>query len=228
MSTFRPALKRSSMVLTAALGLGLTAVITAVPAQAAGDHHQVSTARSRAAYAGSKAEAANNKAFFAAVMKSALAKQQASPGLRTVTVTYDASQAPSFAGEIANAARIWNSSVHNIRLQAGGNADFTYYEGDDPNGSYASTDGHGHGYVFLDYQQNQEFNSTRVTAHETGHVLGLPDHYSGPCSELMSGGGPGPSCTNPYPDANERRRVDALWANGLSAMADKGVRAKVR
>ncbi|MFI9718486.1 snapalysin [Streptomyces sp. NPDC052396] len=226
MSTFHPALKRSSMVLTAALGLGLAAAVAAVPAQAASSHQQVSTAKSRAAYAGSRAEAVNNKAFFDAVMKSALAKQKAQPGLRTVTVTYDPSQAPSFAGEIANAARIWNGSVHNVRLQEGGNADFSYYEGNDANGSYASTDGHGHGYVFLDYQQNQEFDSTRVTAHETGHVLGLPDHYSGPCSELMSGGGPGPSCTNPYPNSNERRRVDTLWANGLSAGADKGLRAK--
>jgi len=48
-------------------------------------------------------------------------------------------------------------------------------------------------------------------------VLGLPDHYSGPCSELMSGGGPGPSCTNPYPDSTERSKVNQLWANGFAA-----------
>ena len=36
-----------------------------------------------------------------------------------------------------------------------------------------------------------------------GHDLGLPDDYSGPCSELMSGGGPGTSCTNSYPDSTE-------------------------
>ncbi|WP_443077329.1 snapalysin family zinc-dependent metalloprotease [Streptomyces sp. SP17BM10] len=36
------------------------------------------------------------------------------------------------------------------------------------------------GYVFLDYQQNRQYNSLRVTAHETGHVLGLPEHDSGP------------------------------------------------
>ncbi|MEV4440863.1 snapalysin [Streptomyces sp. NPDC049577] len=231
-------MKRSTMALTAALGLGLAASITAVPASAAtttatsaavapAHHGHTSTAASRAAYVGSAAEQADNQAFFDAVMKSAKAKQAASPGLRTVTVVYDASNAPSFANEIANSARIWNSSVRNVQLRSGSNADFRYYEGNDERGSYASTDGHGRGYVFLDYQQNEEYDSTRVTAHETGHVLGLPDHYSGPCSELMSGGGPGPSCTNPYPNSAERSRVNQLWANGLKAL-DKNVFTTVR
>jgi snapalysin len=30
----------------------------------------------------------------------------------------------------------------------------------------------------------------------------------------MSGGGPGPSCTNATPNATERARVDQLWVNG--------------
>ncbi|CAM5321973.1 snapalysin [Streptomyces tanashiensis] len=105
----------------------------------------------------------------------------------------------------------------NVRLVEGSNPDFAYYEGNDSRGSYASTDGHGSGYIFLDYRQNQQYNSTRVTAHETGHVLGLPDHYSGPCSELMSGGGPGTSCQNAQPNAQERSRVDQLWRYGLAS-----------
>ncbi|MBZ4322143.1 snapalysin [Streptomyces huiliensis] len=219
--------QRSALVAAAALGLAVAATTAAVPATAATQSASAGQGMTRSSYVGSAQEEANNKAFFEAVMKSAKAKQAASPGLRTVTVTYDARQAPSFANQIAQSAQIWNSSVRNVRLQSGSNADFRYYEGNDSRGSYASTDGHGRGYVFLDYRQNQQYDSVRVTAHETGHVLGLPDHYSGPCSELMSGGGPGPSCTNRYPNSNERSRVDSLWRNGLSPFAKQGAVKKV-
>ncbi|MFG2223591.1 snapalysin [Streptomyces sp. NPDC048644] len=206
--------------LSAALGLGLAAALTAaVPAAATtASPSSHSTRASIAAYTGSAAEKADTKAFFDAVMKSAKAKMKAHPNAASVTVTYDASAAPTFKGQIGEAAQIWNSAVSNVKLQEGSGGDFQYKEGNDPRGSYASTDGHGSGFVFLDYQQNQEYNSTRVVAHETGHVLGLPDHYEGPCSELMSGGGPGPSCTNTQPDENERAQVNQLWANGLAGL----------
>ncbi|MFF8596259.1 snapalysin [Streptomyces sp. NPDC015220] len=210
--------KSPRRLLALALGLGLAsaALGTAVPATA-----QTSTAPSATAgyarYAGSAENAAGNKAFFEAVLKSVAKKQAAHPNLQSVTVYYNASQAPSFRSQISSAASVWNSSVTNVKLQSTtGSADFAYYEGSDSRGSYASTNGHGSGYIFLDYAQNQQYDSIRVAAHETGHVLGLPDHYSGPCSELMSGGGPGPSCTNRYPNATERSRVNQLWANGLA------------
>ncbi|MFE7590710.1 snapalysin [Kitasatospora sp. NPDC057512] len=211
-------MKRSA--LSAALGLTLAAGLAVLPATAANAAPAAPAVQgyTPSTYAGSAAETANNQAFLQAVMASAKAKRAADPGLATVTVTYDTSNAPSFTSQIAQAAQIWNSSETNVQLQeASGSGDFSYYEGNDSRGSYASTDSHGHGYVFLDYQQNQQYSSLRVVAHETGHVLGLPDDYSGPCSELMSGGGPGPSCTNPYPDGNERSQVDYLWANGLAA-----------
>ncbi|MFD8330262.1 snapalysin [Streptomyces lydicus] len=208
--------------LSAALGLGLVAALAAAaPVSAASPssgNSSHSTRASIAAYHGSAAEKADTKAFFEAVMKSARAKMKADPHAASVTITYDASAAPSFKSQIAESASIWNSAVKNVQLHEGSGGDFQYKEGDDPRGSYASTDGHGKGFVFLDHKQNQEYNSTRVTAHETGHVLGLPDHYEGPCSELMSGGGPGTSCQNTQPDTNERAKVEQLWANGLKGV----------
>ncbi|MFH9396921.1 snapalysin [Streptomyces sp. NPDC017556] len=206
-------------IASAIAGLGLVAALGSAPAVSAAPAPATSTPAGIAAYNGSGENAASNRAFLDAVMKSVAEKRAANPGTQAVTVTYSAAYAPSFRTQIANSTRIWNSSVSNVRLQEGSRADFTYREGNDPRGSYASTDGHGRGFIFLDYRQNQQYNSTRVTTHETGHVLGLPDTYSGPCSQLMSGGGPGPSCTNAQPDANERARVNQLWRNGLAALA---------
>ncbi|MGW6567920.1 snapalysin [Streptomyces sp. NPDC054975] len=206
--------------LAATLGLGLAAALGAAPvAAAAPSSANATTTAGYAAYAGSAEDAKATKAFHEAVMRSVAKKRAANPGAAAVTVVYSAANAPSFRTQIARSTQIWNSSVVNVRLVEGSSPDFRYYEGNDSRGSYASTDGHGNGYIFLDYRQNQQYNSTRVTAHETGHVLGLPDHYSGPCSELMSGGGPGTSCQNAQPNAQERARVDQLWRYGLASAA---------
>jgi snapalysin len=205
-----------AVLATAALGFSAAAAgqATAAPAPERAEATTVST------YAGSPAEAAANKAFYDAVMKSALAKQAKSGNkLAAVTVRYRVN-APNFASQIAQSTSIWNSSVANVKLQATTGAyDFYYTQGNDPRGSYASTNGHGRGYIFIDFAQSQQYNKTRIVAHETGHVLGLPDHYSGPCSELMSGGGPGPSCTNANPNSAERSRVNQLWANGKTGLS---------
>jgi snapalysin len=132
-----------------------------------------------------------------------------------VTVYYDASGAPSYASQIRAGAANWNASVGNVRLVENPSAaTLDFYEGSDPSGSYAYTDGHGNGYIFLDHTQMGQYAQVRITAHETGHALGLPDNYSGPCSELMSGGGPGTSCTNAHPNGAEASRVEQLWSGG--------------
>ena len=138
-----------------------------------------------------------------------------------VTVYYDTSGAPTYASQIREGAAIWNASVSGVQLVENPSAaTLDFYEGNDPSGSYAYTDGHGNGYIFFDHAQMGQYYQVRVTAHETGHALGLPDNYSGPCSELMSGGGPGPSCTNAYPNASESAQVNALWANGRKARGE--------
>jgi snapalysin len=140
------------------------------------------------------------------------------PTTAATTVYYDDSGAPSYQSQIAQGVANWNNSVSNVKLQeSSSGATLRYTEGNDPSGSYAETDGHGRGTIFIDYTQAQQYNQTRIAAHETGHALGLPDNYQGPCSELMSGGGPGPSCTNATPNAQEISRVNSLWANGLVA-----------
>ncbi|MFF8283052.1 snapalysin [Streptomyces albus] len=219
---------------SAALGLGVTVALglgavpaTASDASAPAPRHQTASAPAEATTQGYTGESERaNREFFKFIVKETLRKQGEKPGFQQVTVRYNASSAPSFRSQIANSTRVWNAAVRNVQLAEGSGASFSYREGNDPRGSYAYTDGHGGGYIFLDYAQNQQYNSNRVVAHETGHVLGLPDHYSGPCSELMSGGGPGPSCTNVQPNAAERSRVEQLWANGVTeVMAEKvGIR----
>lgn len=219
-------MRRIRTTLSAAVAVGMAvAGLASVPASATGP---ADTGSVVAAFeGGSAAQQERNRDFFEAVWEKVKERQAEQPGIQAVTIYYNDSSAPSFQSEIAQSASIWNSSVSNVTLaETSGSADFDYREGNDPRGSYASTDGRGHGYIFLDYAQNETYDSLRVTSHETGHVLGLPDNYSGPCSELMSGGGPGPSCTNAYPNAQESSRVDQLWASGISPLKSELVTAR--
>ena len=203
-------------VMSAALGLGVAVALGVAPTAGAATSHAPHTSHAALHYSQQGESAQANQAFLDAVMKKVAEKQAVHPSA-TTTITFDSGDAPSFASEISQSMSIWNSSVSNVKLQqVSSGGDFYYTEGSDPEGSYASTDGHGSGYVFIDYTQAGEYNPTRIVAHETGHVLGLADDYSGPCSELMSGGGPGTSCQNTHPDANEIAEVNSLWANGFA------------
>lgn len=140
-----------------------------------------------------------------------------------VTLTYDASDAGQWAGPIKQAVQNWNAAVHNVRLKPAstpGSADYVYEATSGwPQTTLGPIFPGGNGDVQLGRQAVDEgYDATRIAAHETGHILGLPDHYSGPCSELMSGHGPGTSCTNAKPNAAEAAQVDKNYAAGTPAV----------
>lgn len=148
---------------------------------------------------------------------SAHSAPQAAPAV--VTLTYDAGSAGQWAGPIQQAAQNWNDAVHNVRLEptsTPGSADYVYEATSGwPQATLGPIFPGGNGDVQLGRQAVDEgYDPTRIAAHETGHILGLPDDYSGPCSELMSGHGPGTSCTNAKPDAAEAAQVDKNYAAG--------------
>jgi snapalysin len=136
-----------------------------------------------------------------------------------VTLTYDASRASSWSAAITQGVANWNAAVHNVKLvkaSSASTANFIYVA---TSGWPQTTlgpirPGGARGEVQLGQEAVTEgYDKTRIAAHETGHIFGLLDHYSGPCSELMSGHGPGTSCTNAVPDAAEAAQVDANYAS---------------
>ncbi|NRQ37628.1 snapalysin family zinc-dependent metalloprotease [Nonomuraea sp. NN258] len=130
---------------------------------------------------------------------------------------YDASRAAEFRGAVDQAAQIWNSSVVNVRLVPGTPAHFVVYA--DNGWPRALPTGLGRGTVWIGRQATaQGHNALRISTHEIGHILGLPDRRTGRCSDLMSGASAGVSCTNPYPNAAERAEVDRNFAGGAPAV----------
>src|SRR5215217_7060852 len=83
----------------------------------------------------------------------AIAAPAAAQAPAATTVCYDASGAPSYASAISAGAANWNAAVSNVKLQSCSGATLRYVEGDDPQGSYAETDGHGSGTIFIDHTQ---------------------------------------------------------------------------
>lgn len=140
--------------------------------------------------------------------------QAAKAAAQPKIVYYNSQGAPSYTGVIDQAAGIWNGSLKNVRMvKTNGPADVYYSEGNfGANGSTTTWTTAGHGTVAIDYTQTAQNSPLRVVTHETGHVIGdLADNYSGPCSDLMSGGGPGPSCTNATPSPAEAALADSRY-----------------
>lgn len=90
-------MKHRNTALSAILGLGIAAALgTVSPVQAATSTQAPvpHTAQLGAQHYASAKQEAGNKAFFDAVMKSVAKKQAAHPGLKSVTITYDARPRP--------------------------------------------------------------------------------------------------------------------------------------
>jgi snapalysin len=143
-----------------------------------------------------------------------------------VTLTYDASQAGQWAGAITLGVQNWNNALHNVRLRPAsspGSADYVYKATAGwPQTTLGPIVPGRHGQVQLGQEAVDEgFDVTRIAAHETGHILGLPDDYSGPCSALMSGHGPGTSCVSAEPNAAEAAQVDRNYAGRRAATSPK-------
>ncbi|MEG3631434.1 snapalysin family zinc-dependent metalloprotease [Streptomyces poriticola] len=136
-------------------------------------------------------------------------------------LTYDARGAAEFRTAVDRGAQVWNDTVASVELRpaaAGRWADIRVLA--DNGWPRALTTSLGNGTVYMGRQAVQQgYDTVRIAAHEFGHILGLPDRKPGPCSSLMSGSTAGTACTNPYPDAVERARVEANFGGSAAAAA---------
>ncbi|MCW2503017.1 MAG: peptidase [Actinomycetia bacterium] len=151
------------------------------------------------------------------------ATTQAEKPLAVRTVLYNANAAGVWKDNVTAAVAIWNASEKNVKLAAGSPATMTIDAID--GWPYAEPSGLGRGRIHLGEQAVRDgFDRTRITAHEIGHILGLPDNRTGLCSDLMSGHSAPTSCLNAHPSPKEAATVDRNFANGFAAAATKVTR----
>jgi snapalysin len=140
-------------------------------------------------------------------------------------VYYDASRATGWSSNVAAAVANWNNAEHNVRLVAGTRSTATVRLVASSGWPETQTGSPGSGTVYLGQEAVTEgYDKTRITAHELGHILGLPDNYDGDCSLLMSGHSAGTACTNAVPAPSEATEVDQIFAGAaLGARTLAGV-----
>jgi snapalysin len=141
-----------------------------------------------------------------------------------VTLRYDDSRAGGWEAAIAAGVASWNANVSNVKLveaAPGTAAEIVIVATTGwPQATLGPVRPGRQVRVELGSQAvSQGYDKTRITAHELGHSLGLPDTKPGPCSQLMSGSSAGTACTNAVPNATERSRVQSAYASSVAALA---------
>ena len=135
-------------------------------------------------------------------------------------VTYNSSNTGEFQAAIDQGAQIWNSSVVNVQFRkVTGAANVTVSVDDQWPRAYVSGLGRGR-WVMGRQAVNEGHNTVRISAHEFGHLLGLPDRRTGLCTDLMSGASAGTSCKNPNPNAKEKAEVEANFRQMVTVQAE--------
>ena len=134
---------------------------------------------------------------------------------------YDASQAQEFKAVVDQGAQIWNSRATNVRLMpvtAGRTPNIRVYADNGWPRTYTTSLGNGYWYMGRE-AVNDGYNQARISAHEFGHILGLPDRRTGLCSDLMSGSSAPVSCNNAYPNTREATSVNNAFASAAAVPA---------
>ena len=154
-----------------------------------------------------------------AVAAPSASAEAAQPQALVRTLYYDTSQAQEFVADWDKAAANWNASVANVRLvkrSAGTPTNIRIYADNGWPRAYVTS--LGNGTVYMGRQAVQQgYHRPRISTHEIGHILGLPDRRTGLCADLMSGSSAPVSCKNELPNAAERAEVDRRFAGSLSA-----------